>query len=215
MSLLHILLSHDRWQKWAGQFTPNFENVPALLTMLAAVTSSQALGRAATKQCWWCWKKRENKSQIHPCLCSSYARGHSLLCDCRDHGVSAVGGNPQSGSLQWGTTFWGCLTLSGVWQARCLYNTNTRLMLLGNSTHERSGKFPDMPNETSAKYINCRLQNIFLKEKDGREERVRTERGRDKQRTDGLRQDRQYRKGRGIRAEGGRGCEYIWEDCST
>lgn len=53
------------------------------------------------------------------------------------------------------------------------------------------------------------LQNIVLKEKDGREENVKTERGRDKQRGDGLQQDRQYGKGQSIRAEGGRGCGCI------
>lgn len=73
-----------------------------------------------------------------------------------------------------------------VWQAHCLYNVNTKLMLLGNSTHERSRKLPDMPNKTSAKCTNCRRQNIFSEEKDGREERVKTQRGRDKERTDGL-----------------------------
>lgn len=48
-----------------------------------------------------------------------------------------------------------------VWQAHCLYNTNTKLMLLGNSTHERSGKVPCMPNETSAKCTNCGCKTLF------------------------------------------------------
>lgn len=89
-------------------------------------------------------------------------------------------------NLQGGTTFRGCLTLFRVWQTHCFYNINIKLMLLGNSTHEWSRKLPDMPNKTSAKCTNCRLQIIFSEEKDGREEWVKTERGRDKQRTDGL-----------------------------
>jgi len=76
-------------------------------------------------------------------------------------------------------------------------------MLLGNSTHERSGKVPGVPNETS------QMQNIVLKEKDGREEKVKTERGGDKQRGDGLQEDRQYGKGQSICAERGRGCGCI------
>lgn len=49
-----------------------------------------------------------------------------------------------------------------------------------------------MPDKASAKCSNCRLQNNFSEEKDGKEGRVKTQRGRDKQRTDGL-QYRQYR----------------------
>lgn len=159
-------------------------------------------------------KKHVNKRKVSPGMCWGYAHGHILLCDCEDHAGSVMWGNHKK-NLQEGTTFWGCLTIFRVWQGHCLYSINTKLMLLGNSTHERSRKLPDMPNMTSAKCSNCRLHNIIFQRKRTGERRGWKHRAEEiskelmgYRRTDNMGMTN-------ISAEGGRACRSICEDCTT
>lgn len=164
----------------------NFENTPPLLrypSWLFMATWTGIYQTVSVPMLQADQKTQVNMRQIPPSVCWGYAH---FCCVTGEAMVSLLCEVTHERNLWGGTTFWGCLMLFRVWQAHCLYNINTKLMILGNSTHEWSRKLPDMPNKTSAKCTNCSLQNIFTEEKDGREERVKTQRGRDKQRTDGL-----------------------------
>lgn len=201
-------------QKWAWKFTCNFENVPTLLTLSPTITSKWLLGQ----DWYWCFRPRERNTwtggRFLLACAGGYAHGHFLLCDCEDYAGSVMWGNHEK-NLQEGTTFWGCLMIFRVWQGHCLYSINTKLMLLGNSTHERSRKLPDMPNMTSAKCSNCRLHNIIFQRKRTGERRGWKHRAEeiskalmDYRRTDNIGMTN-------ISAEGGRACQSICKDCTT